>query len=70
MRFSVTFLSEATRQERMIDASHSCPETVTASENLCGNFGPSPEDATLDGTDRHAAGEVLAVEVNLWLVAF
>ena len=48
----------------------SCPETVAASKNPCGNFGPSAEDATLDGADRHAAGEILAVEVNLWLVAF
>ena len=48
----------------------SCPETVAASKDFCGNLGPSAEDATLDGADRHAAGEILAVEVNLWLVAF
>src|ERR1700687_3439054 len=44
------------------------PEAIATGKNLCGNFGPSVEDATLDGVDRHTAGEILAVEVSLWLV--
>ena len=44
------------------------PQAIASSKNLCGNFGPSVEDATLDGVDRHTGGEILAVEVGLWLV--
>lgn len=44
-----------------------CSETIAASKNLCGDFGSSVEDATLDSTDRHAAGEVPTVEVDLYL---
>jgi hypothetical protein len=42
---------------------------VATSKNLCGDFGQCAEDATLDGADPHAAGEILTVEVKLCLLA-
>src|ERR1019366_5454988 len=44
------------------------PEAIAAGENLCGDFGQCAENPALDGADRHTAGEILAVEVGLWLV--
>jgi hypothetical protein len=35
---------------------------------FCGDFGQCLEDATLDGTDRHAAGEILATTIDVRLV--
>jgi dTDP-D-glucose 4,6-dehydratase len=38
-------------------------EAIVAGENLCGDFGQCAENPTLDGADRHVAGEILTVEV-------
>jgi len=45
-------------------------ETVTACENLCGDFRQCLENATLDGADRHAGGEIPATAIDVRLVPF
>jgi hypothetical protein len=45
-------------------------ETVTACENVCGDFRQCLEDAALDGADRHAAGEIPATAIDVRLVPF
>jgi len=45
-------------------------ETVTARENVCGDFRQCLENAALDGADRHAGGEIPATAIDVRLVSF
>jgi hypothetical protein len=45
-------------------------KTVTARENVCGDFSQCLENAALDGAHRHAVGEISAAAIDVRLVPF